>query len=82
MPKLRQKRASEYLQFHPYRAIVAPKLRPQSERDQLADGGRKQNRISISPKAIRSRIRIGVLIVAVLLIVLAASVWMTLSRLR
>ena len=72
----------EYLQLRPYRAIAVPKLRPQSERDQLAFGARKQIRISISQKGSSSRGRIVAVIVAFLLIVVAVSVWMALSHFR
>lgn len=80
MPKSRQTRASEYLQLRPYRAISAPKLRPQKERDQIAYGGRKQNRISILAKPIPSRILF--LVLAFLVIALAVGFWIGLSYLK
>jgi len=83
MPKLRQtKRASEYLQLRPYRAIVAPRLRPQKERDQIAYGAKGQNRIRMAPKPAPSRARNVAFIVAMLLVVFAAAVWLARFRVR
>ena len=74
------KQKSDYLQFRPYRAIVAPKLRPQRERDRLAYRARKQNRLSKSSTPTRARSRI--LFFVVFLIVLAICCWMGLSAFR
>ena len=69
---------SDYLQFQPYRAIVAPKLLPQKARDQLSLKARTPTPI-FSQKAIsdssRRRTRIIGAVLALLgLVVIAAAV--------
>jgi hypothetical protein len=54
MPTLRRKRETEYLQLRPYRAIAAPKLRSQKERDQIAFGARRHTPIGLTVKSSRS----------------------------
>jgi len=78
------KQQPDFLQFRPYRAIVAPKLRPQSERDNLSYGVKKQDRFRPLSRPQRSQNRNGgfiaaiVLIVAALLIFLALHFWLRL----
>jgi hypothetical protein len=73
MQTLRRKTESEYLQLRPYRAIAAPKLRSQKERDQIAYGARglAPGGLTVkNPRSSRATNRIPYLVVTALVTIL------------